>query len=103
MEPINFSSVSSAFPLTNTVTSSNKTTAADAQKNFASFLKESINNVNQAQNQSDVLTNKLARGENVDLSQVMIASQKASITMQATLEIRNKAVEAYQEIMRMSV
>lgn len=50
-----------------------------------------------------MLTNKLARGENVDLSQVMIASQKASITMQATLEIRNKAVEAYQEMMRMSV
>ncbi|NRK74465.1 flagellar hook-basal body complex protein FliE, partial [Salmonella enterica subsp. enterica serovar Typhi] len=69
----------------------------------ASFLKESINSVNQAQNESDALTNKLARGENVDLSQVMIASQKASITMQATMEIRNKAVEAYQEIMRMSV
>ncbi|MFP3720959.1 flagellar hook-basal body complex protein FliE [Niallia circulans] len=102
MEPINFSSVSSALPLTNTATS-NKTSAADTQKSFASFLKESINNVNQAQNESDVLTNKLARGENVDLSQVMIASQKASITMQATLEIRNKAVEAYQEIMRMPV
>ena len=102
MEPINLSSVSSALPLTNTATS-NKTAVADTQKKFASFLKESINNVNQAQNESDMLTNKLARGENVDLSQVMIASQKASITMQATLEIRNKAVEAYQEMMRMSV
>ncbi|MEZ2715230.1 flagellar hook-basal body complex protein FliE [Bacillus circulans] len=102
MEPINFSSVSSALPLTNSAMS-NKTAVADTQKNFASFLKESINNVNQAQNESDMLTNKLARGENVDLSQVMIASQKASITMQATLEIRNKAVEAYQEMMRMSV
>jgi flagellar hook-basal body complex protein FliE len=102
MEPLNFSAVSSAFPLTNTATT-NKTSVANTQKNFASFLKESINSVNQAQNESDVLTNKLAKGENVDLSQVMIASQKASITMQATMEIRNKAVEAYQEIMRMSV
>ncbi|CAI9390961.1 Flagellar hook-basal body complex protein FliE [Bacillus sp. T2.9-1] len=102
MEPLNFSAVSSAFPLTNTATI-NKTSVANAQKNFASFLKDSINSVNQAQNESDALTDKLARGENVDLSQVMIASQKASITMQATMEIRNKAVEAYQEIMRMSV
>lgn len=102
MEPLNFSAVSSAFPLTNTLTT-NKTSVANTQKNFASFLKESINSVNQAQNESDALTDKLARGENVDLSQVMIASQKASITMQATMEIRNKAVEAYQEIMRMSV
>ncbi|WP_312097872.1 flagellar hook-basal body complex protein FliE [Niallia sp.] len=102
MEPLNFSAVSSAFPLTNTSTS-NKTSVANTQKDFASFLKESINSVNQAQNESDALTNKLARGEDVDLSQVMIASQKANITMQATLEIRNKAVEAYQEMMRMSV
>ena len=102
MEPISFSTVSSTLPLTNTA-NSEKSSVANTQKNFASFLKESINKVNQAQNESDVLTNKLARGEEVDLSQVMIASQKASITMQATLEIRNKAVEAYQEMMRMSV
>ena len=102
MEPLNFSTVSSALPLKNTATS-NQTSVASTQKSFASFLKESINSVNQAQNESDNLTNKLARGEDVDLSQVMIASQKANITMQATLEIRNKAVEAYQEMMRMSV
>jgi len=103
MEPLSFSAVSSALPLSKTAANSKATSVANTQNSFASFLKESINNVNQAQNESDVLTNKLARGENVDLSQVMIASQKASITMQATLEIRNKAVEAYQEIMRMSV
>ncbi|HWJ80372.1 MAG TPA: flagellar hook-basal body complex protein FliE [Niallia sp.] len=99
---INLSSVSSSLPLTN-LNSTAKSTVADAQKSFASFLKESINNVNEAQNASDVLTNKLAKGEDVDLSQVMIASQKASVTLQATMEIRNKAVEAYQEMMRMSV
>lgn len=49
------------------------------------------------------MTEKLARGENVDLHQVMIASQKANITLQATIEIRNKVIEAYQEIMRMQV
>lgn len=45
----------------------------------------------------------MANGENVDLHQVMITAQKASITLQAALEIRNKVVEAYQETMRMQV
>lgn len=80
-----------------------KTTPFEAQKSFTSFLKDSINSVNKAQVQSDELTNKMANGENVDLHTVMIASQKANITLSATLEIRNKVVEAYQEIMRMNI
>jgi flagellar hook-basal body complex protein FliE len=78
-------------------------TPYEAQKSFTSVLKQSIEKLNESQIQSDVLTEKLARGENVDLHQVMIASQKASITMQATLEVRNKVIEAYQEMMRMQV
>jgi len=78
-------------------------TPAEAQKSFSSFLKSSIEKVNQAQMESDKLTEKLALGQNVDLHQVMIASQKASVSLQLTLEIRNKAVEAYQEMMRMQV
>ncbi|RSD28288.1 flagellar hook-basal body complex protein FliE [Mesobacillus subterraneus] len=78
-------------------------TPYEAQKSFSSVLKKSIENLNEAQLQSDVMTNKLARGENVDLHQVMITSQKASITLQATLEVRNKVIEAYQEMMRMQV
>lgn len=78
-------------------------TPYEAQKSFTSVLKQSIENLNQTQLQSDIMTEKLARGENVDLHQVMIASQKASITMQATLEVRNKVIEAYQEMMRMQV
>lgn len=78
-------------------------TPYEAQKSFASVLKQSIENLNQTQLQSDMMTEKLALGENVDLHQVMIASQKASITLQATMEVRNKVVEAYQEMMRMQV
>ncbi|RIW36404.1 flagellar hook-basal body complex protein FliE [Bacillus salacetis] len=71
------------------------------QQNFADFLKTSIEEVNASQKESDMLTEKLVRGENVDLHQIMVASQKASITLQTTMEVRNKVVEAYQEIMRM--
>jgi flagellar hook-basal body complex protein FliE len=78
-------------------------TASEVQKEFGSYLKDAINNVNEAQHTSDKMTEKLINGENVDLHQVMIASEKASVSLQATLQIRNKVIEAYQEIMRMQV
>nr|WP_141431392.1 flagellar hook-basal body complex protein FliE [Bacillus sp. 03113] len=78
-------------------------TPFEAQKSFASVLNKAIQNVNNTQLQSDKMTEKLALGENVDLHDVMIASQKASITLQASLEVRNKVIEAYQEMMRMQV
>lgn len=99
---VSFPSVSQVFKDHQQVT---KPTATpyEAQKSFASVLKQSIEKVNEAQIQSDVMTEKLARGENVDLHQVMITSQKASISLQATMEVRNKVIEAYQEVMRMQV
>jgi flagellar hook-basal body complex protein FliE len=81
----------------------NTNTPYEAQRNFASVLKESMNKVNETQMASDDLTTKLVNGEDVELHSVMITSQKASVTMQATLEVRNKVVEAYQEMMRMSI
>lgn len=82
---------------------SNKQTPIEAQKSFANTLKDAINKVNDYQVQSDELTNKLIKGDNVELHDVMIAAQKANITLNATVEIRNKVIEAYQEIMRMTV
>jgi flagellar hook-basal body complex protein FliE len=78
-------------------------TASQSKVSFADMLKKSISDVNNDQIQSDILTQKMANGENVDLHQVMITAQKANITLQAALEIRNKVVEAYQETMRMQV
>ncbi|WP_420837793.1 flagellar hook-basal body complex protein FliE [Bacillus mesophilus] len=80
-----------------------KPTPAESQQKFSDFLKNSLNQVNKAQHESDVATNKLANGQKIDLHEVMIASQKASIQFQATMEVRNKVVEAYQEVMRMQV
>ena len=78
-------------------------TPAEAQSKFSTFLKDSINKVNDAQIESDKVTEKMIMGENVDLHTVMITSQKASILLDTTIQVRNKAVEAYQEIMRMQV
>ncbi|MCP3031190.1 flagellar hook-basal body complex protein FliE [Halobacillus sp. A1] len=75
----------------------------EAHSKFADNLKLAIENVNQTQGVSNDMTKALANGEIDDLHEVMIASEKASVTMQTTVEMRNKVVEAYKEIMRMQV
>ena len=59
--------------------------------------------MNKSQVESNEMTKALARGEVDDLHNVMITAQKASITMQTTVQMQNKVVEAYKEIMRMQV
>lgn len=78
-------------------------TSSEAQKNFSNFLKEAIESTNASQITSDIHTQKLIKGEDVDLHEVMVAAQKATITLNTTMEVRNKVVEAYQEIIRMPV
>ncbi|WP_247747188.1 flagellar hook-basal body complex protein FliE [Alkalihalobacillus sp. BA299] len=80
-----------------------KRTPAEAQNQFKTALSDAIKNVNKIQNESSEATLRLARGEAENLHDVMILGQKASITLQATVEVRNKVIEAYQEIMRMQV
>ncbi|WP_226665704.1 flagellar hook-basal body complex protein FliE [Metabacillus litoralis] len=76
---------------------------ATSKVSFGDFLKESINQVNQAQADSDKKTNALASGKNVELHDVMISAQKSSVTLLTAVEVRNKVIEAYQEMMRMQV
>lgn len=78
-------------------------TPFESQQSFGTFLKDAIQEVNAKQIESDTMTQKLILGENVDLHNVMITAQKASIALNATMEIRNKVIEAYQEIIRMPV
>jgi flagellar hook-basal body complex protein FliE len=78
-------------------------TPYEAQQSFGTFLKDAIQEVNNKQSQSDLMTEKLVRGGDVELHDVMITSQKASIALNATMEVRNKVIEAYQEIIRMPV
>ncbi len=70
---------------------------------FGEIFKDALKEVSKAQNESDKLTNQLVTGEVQDVHEVMIASQKASLSLQMTMQVRNKVVEAYQEVMRMQV
>ncbi|RJG07917.1 flagellar hook-basal body complex protein FliE [Noviherbaspirillum cavernae] len=71
---------------------------------FSVALKTMLDQVNGAQHKSKVIGERFALGDDsVNLSEVMIASQKASIAFQATVQVRNKLVSAYQDIMNMQV
>jgi flagellar hook-basal body complex protein FliE len=67
------------------------------------FFSELVSKVNDMQTQSDQAIQGLATGENKNLHEVMISMEKASISFQFLAQVRNKAVEAYQEVMRMQV
>ncbi|WP_026559356.1 flagellar hook-basal body complex protein FliE [Bacillus sp. J37] len=79
------------------------TNQTDGKTSFGATLKQAIDHVNKAQLESDKMTEALATGKNVELHDVMISSQKSSITLLTAVEVRNKAIEAYQEMMRMQV
>jgi flagellar hook-basal body complex protein FliE len=71
---------------------------------FAELLKSSINAVNEAQTSASDMAAALERGDkSVTLPEVMIALQKASLSFQAMTEVRNRLVNAYQEIMNMPI
>lgn len=77
---------------------------AVAKPDFASALKAQLDQVSGAQNKADALGQRFSMGDDsVDLSTVMIASQKANIGFQATIQVRNKLVSAYHDIMAMQV
>jgi len=71
---------------------------------FSAMLKSAVDNVNGLQKHSKELQTAVEMGDrSVSISDAMIASQKSSIAFSATVEVRNKFVEAYKEIMSMPV
>ncbi|MFS2019630.1 flagellar hook-basal body complex protein FliE [Massilia sp. GER05] len=71
---------------------------------FSDALQASLQNVSNSQIQADEMGKKFAAGDDsVSLSDTMIAMQKASINFQATVQVRNKLVSAYHDIMNMQV
>jgi flagellar hook-basal body complex protein FliE len=71
--------------------------------NFGDVLKDAISTVNDLQKQSDTAIGQLMSGENQDIHSTLIAVQKADLSFQTMMQVRNKIVAAYQEIMRIQV
>ena len=70
---------------------------------FATILQDSINRVNTEQKASHALAQSFEAGENTNIEEVMISLQKASLSFQEMVQVRNKLVAAYNEIMNMTV
>ncbi len=74
--------------------------ATGAPNDFADTLKTLVNGVNDRQGSANTLQQQFTTGDkSVSLSQVMVASQKADLSFQTMLQVRNKLVSAYQDIM----
>ncbi|MBI3761198.1 MAG: flagellar hook-basal body complex protein FliE [Chloroflexi bacterium] len=73
--------------------------AGDVKATFA----QALDSLSQSQNNSDALLQKLAAGENVDLHQVMIATEQTDVAFRVALAMRDRLVEAYHDVMRMAV
>lgn len=78
--------------------------AGEGQVDFAALLKQSIDSVNQTQQTAGAMTRAFERGDpNVDLAEVMVSMQKASLSFEAMKQVRNQLLKAYQDIMNMPV
>ncbi|AZZ90966.1 MULTISPECIES: flagellar hook-basal body complex protein FliE [unclassified Hahella] len=71
---------------------------------FSQMLKQAVDNVNDLQKTSSDLRTAYEQGDpQADLTKVMIASQKSSVAFQALTQVRNKVVQAYEDIMKMPI
>jgi flagellar hook-basal body complex protein FliE len=81
----------------------NAASKTDGSVNFKDLLIDALNNVNTLEQESAKLTEDFIAGRTDDIHSVLIAGEKATISLQFVMEVRNKVLEAYQEIMRMQI
>ena len=70
---------------------------------FGATFDQALKSVNETQNRATALSEQYERGETVDIAKVMLARQEASVGFEATLQVRNKLLSAYKDIMSMPV
>ncbi|PQA81583.1 flagellar hook-basal body complex protein FliE [Limnohabitans sp. TS-CS-82] len=83
--------------------SESSSTKIEGQSNFFESVKTALDKVNDTQAKSTAMTDAYDRGENVPLTDVVLSMQKSSLAFEATLQVRNKVMKAYEEIMNMPV
>jgi flagellar hook-basal body complex protein FliE len=85
------------------VPGSRKLDGSEKEAGFGQILRDAITTTNDLQKQSNKEIEKLITGEAQDLHETMIAVQKADLSFQMMMQVRNKLLQAYQEIMRMQL
>ena len=89
------------FPLQQPAGKAEKEAAGGAS--FAAVLQDAVNKLNEAQQRADGMAIGFLTGDVQDLHQVTVAMEEARLSMQLAVEVRNKVIEAYQEISRMQI
>jgi flagellar hook-basal body complex protein FliE len=98
------SSISSAIPpLSPKLPSTGNGSGQSAGPDFGSVLKQAVGELQQLGAQADSSSLALAKGDPIDIHEVMLANEQASLGFSMALQVRNKLVDAYTEVMRMSV
>lgn len=90
-------------PLSVNKTDANKGTSDQQVASFSECLQKALTEVNDLQQQAALSAEKLAMGGEEYLHNTVLAYEKANLALELTIEIRNKIVEAYQEIMRIQM
>ncbi len=85
------------------VSQGQKLTGAKASEDFLSLLKGSMDNVNKMQLNAEAAMEQLATGKAEDIHRVMIAVEEANLSFMTMMQIRNKLIDAYNELMRMQM
>jgi len=86
-----------------TSTVNEPSTTKVGQPTFFDSVKNALDKVNEADIKSDAMSEAYDRGEEVPLTEVVLSMQKSSLAFEATLQVRNKVMKAYEEIMNMPV
>ena len=84
-------------------TPENTKTGQVEQPSFFNAVQSAIDRVNDSDRKADAMAEAYERGEEVPLTDVVLAMQKSSLAFEATLQVRNKVMKAYEEIMNMPV
>ena len=82
------------------INNNNKTSSKGS---FQNVLKESLDKLNEKQVQSDAITNDFVAGNDVEVHEMLLSMEEAKMSMQLAIQVRNKVVEAVQELTRMQL
>ncbi len=78
-----------------------KSVSKDGGEGFETLLKDAVNKVNTVQNEAEKAIQELSKGG--DISNAVIAMEKADLSFQVMIEVRNKLLSAYEEVMRLQI
>ena len=101
MDPLNLSNLSPLGPAGSPARPSNAGAPGAGEASFGDMLKQALQDVSEAQAQSEGEARNLMTGQGADMHSAILAVQKADVSFQMMMAVRSKLIDAYREVMRM--